>query len=562
MENLETLLGSNAGTFCANAVRSVLELAIVNQDENAASEDPRHKDHWWAWQDWPLDGRQWGREDGKEQLDRSAVSEHESRKEMTGLHGSKLQVERKLEGTMWDQEKPRLTLRSRGKFDLDLLKELSDELSDELKDDEDGDDVPLLNSARWLPTYITASDMAHRYTWDAAVAEGKVLGNISLNEQDTDQFQSERPFLPFLKHLLQQGSNITSMLEDPEMEQAYCYYLGAIYLNVHSCTAAFATRDQQQAILEKTTEYEGVLSITVRAGFTYFDPYSEKVCTICVVAEAPFPKISHVISNRLAGFVFFQDDDMSGMPIALVPGKEESTDPVPALCVTYVETCEADFKALTDTQKDSLLEDRALIVHRLMAEVAKPEYKSAFSPLQVRTPPYQDKFARGLPNVRTLQCFRTVGRPDPRWPLVPPNSACLECGKGPKHQDEKMRVPEDLLSCTGCLVRKFCSKECLAKSWKSPVWPHKYECNKARAHDESCVGISMRQSTRNAAQFFGTTQDEMERMIGLETSGPPEFMDQTAATVEELHDQRDAGARHMRRNARKKKKTGKKNKKK
>jgi hypothetical protein len=206
------------------------------------------------------------------------------------------------------------------------------------------------------------------------------------------------------------------------------------------------------------------------------------------------------------------------------------------------------------------LEDRALIVHRLAGQVAKPEYKSAFSPLQVRTPRYQDKRARVLPPARALSCFRTVGRPDPRWPLVPPNSACLECGKGPKHRDETMRVPKDLLTCTGCRVRNFCSKECLAKSWRSPVWPHKYECNKARAYDESTVGISMRQMFRGVAQHLGRAPDEMEQITQrcLDLSGYSETMDLTAATVEEVHDQRDATDRNTRRNARNKKKQGKK----
>jgi hypothetical protein len=415
----------------------------------------------------------------------------------TRQHGSKLQVERKLEGTIWDRDNPRLTLRSRGKFDLDLLQELCDDADEQEDEDED---VPPFNSARrrWLPATIMASNMAHRHTWDAAVLkDGNVLDNLSLslNEQEMDQFQSERPFLPFLKHLL---PNITSM------EQNNFHYLEEAAIDVtttaYFCTDAFATRDQQQAIHEKTPEYgEGVASIRITAKFTYFDPYSEKVCTICVVAEAPFPNIAQDIDNRVAGFVFFQDDGMSGMPIALAPGKEELTDPVPAFCVTYVETCEREFEGLRDTQQDSLLEDRALIVHRLMAQVNKPEYKSALSPLQVRTPQYQDKEIHGFPPARLLSCQFTTDRPDPRWPLVPPNSACLECGKRPKHQDKTMRVrPEDLLSCTGCRARKFCSKECLAKSWKSPMWPHKYECNRKRVDDESMVGVSLRESARGS----------------------------------------------------------------
>jgi hypothetical protein len=71
-----------------------------------------------------------------------------------------------------------------------------------------------------------------------------------------------------------------------------------------------------------------------------------------------------------------------------------------------------------------------------------------------------------------------------------------------------------------------------------------------------------------AEHLLEMSPDEMERIIQrkMEASGNPEAMDQTAAsTVEELRDQRDAGAqqwksdtRNRRRNDRKKKKKGKK----
>jgi hypothetical protein len=100
---------------------------------------------------------------------------------------------------------------------------------------------PLDSSAsRLLPAYIMASNMAYRHTWEAAVARGNVLGKLSLNEQEIAQFQSEHPFLPFLKHLLL--PNNTSVLEDPEMVQNHCHYLEEdVDVTVHFCTDAFAT---------------------------------------------------------------------------------------------------------------------------------------------------------------------------------------------------------------------------------------------------------------------------------------------------------------------------------
>jgi hypothetical protein len=73
----------------------------------------------------------------------------------------------------------------------------------------------------------------------------------------------------------------------------------------------------------------------------------------------------------------------------------------------------------------------------------------------------------------------------------------------------------------------------------------------------------MRQNARDVAPLCGRTPDEMERIIQrkMEALGNPEAMDRTAATVEELRHQRDAeveDTRNRKRNARKKKGTGKK----
>lgn len=96
-------------------MRRVLEIAV---DEG--HEDPRHRDHWWPWKEWPLDGRQYWLANEDEKIDKTAVSEHKNRSKMEGALQTKLLVERKMEGIIWDPDKPRLVLRATGAFDADI----------------------------------------------------------------------------------------------------------------------------------------------------------------------------------------------------------------------------------------------------------------------------------------------------------------------------------------------------------------------------------------------------------------------------------------------------------
>jgi hypothetical protein len=127
-ETFSTLLGPNPG---ASVVKRVLETAF-----DPGHADPRHRDHWWSWEDWPLDGRQWEPEFGKYKLKKGAVSEHKARKKMEGAFDSRLKVERKLEGIIWDYDKPHSALRSTGAFAVDMIIVEPDE-SDEDESDED-----------------------------------------------------------------------------------------------------------------------------------------------------------------------------------------------------------------------------------------------------------------------------------------------------------------------------------------------------------------------------------------------------------------------------------------
>ena len=114
------MLGPDPGSFYASIVRRVLELAL-----DPGHPDPRHSEHWWAWADWPLDGRQWDRIDGSFKLDRGALSEHKERSSLEGALGSKLKVERKLEGIIWDTDRPRTAIRSTGVFDECMIEPMS-----------------------------------------------------------------------------------------------------------------------------------------------------------------------------------------------------------------------------------------------------------------------------------------------------------------------------------------------------------------------------------------------------------------------------------------------------
>jgi hypothetical protein len=97
----------------------------------------------------------------------------------------------------------------------------------------------------------------------------------------------------------------------------------------------------------------------------------------------------------------------------------------------------------------------------------------------------------------------------------------------------------------------FCSKECLAKSWKNPVWPHKHECNKMHKQHQSQVGTSLREQSRGIAGALGKRPEEMEEI--LDRCMEEGDLDAKAASMEELHEQREANEKKKRKAARKKK---------
>jgi len=78
--------------------------------------------------------------------------------------------------------------------------------------------------------------------------------------------------------------------------------------------------------------------------------------TVFVVAEAPMRTMGFVDAchDRIAGFVFNVESNA-----------EEGQSS--AVNITYVESCLYDLDTLDHDEKDALLEDRALIVHRLLS---------------------------------------------------------------------------------------------------------------------------------------------------------------------------------------------------
>ena len=373
----------------------------------------------------------------------------------------------------------------------------------------------------------------NRKSWDAAVSPKGAQMKVKVSDEAGAQFESEEPFRPFLDRLRSE--------EPDDMVEALGESDSTLILDVtfYFCTDAFATKDEQNAMENGLSEDIGTPSVCVHAGLLYFDARKDGHAMLHVVGEAPISAVEDNVQNRVAGFVI-QDELEGDLPVA------HSSTSGKAVRITYVEASGCDYEPLTDSQKDSVLEDRALIVHRLMEQVALQ--KGTLAPLTVRTPRFGSKVPVGLPPTRILKCYSGVTRGDPRWPLVPPNSVCLECGKGPKRPEGEECVKK-LMECSKCRTRKFCSNECLKKSWKSDIYPHRYECKKAHEDDLYSVGTSLRQKYRE----IGTPEGErlVEEMFAAE--GKKDVFDKKAETLEELHSQRKMTAKKERRDARKKK---------
>lgn len=352
-----------------------------------------------------------------------------------------------------------------------------------------------------------AADLDKRSSYDAAIKRDKPIKGLPFKEVFSQEVEA----------VLGENCKVLMM-----------QYFG--------CTDAFATRGEQKG-------EDNVPSLLIGAKVLY-ETSPGVLKNVMVVAETPmrpmgmtmFVEASH---DRIAGFVFSVDD------------VEESTSSN-AVNVTYVESCQYDLDTLDHNEKDALLEDRALIVHRFLENYLKPVEVTHNLLSDVSFPRYlpavKPDAGNMLPPERTITLMHAIHRADPRWPLVKPNSVCLECGNEPNITCGK------LLHCSKCGVRKFCSSECMATSWRSNTWSHKDECANHCNLQQSQVGRSIEDGFKELVEE-GHSEDvlsQLEQLLG--TTSFKEKYD----SVEEMRD----GHRQKAKETRKANREGKKGKKK
>lgn len=528
---MEAIVGPEPGKYVAKAIQRVIELAY---DEGHP--DPRHSEHWWDWKDWPFDGRQWDYDGSinRYQLDKNIHSEWKRRQKQacsvesgesesddhngSGMEASGLKVQRKLEGGMlWKQQKfpnGRTCIRSSSKVDI----------------------LPSVDIEKFKAgMFNTVVNLTNRASYDAAIKPDKPIQDLPMN----DQFKQE----------------YTEAINNSDNEKLRVNTIRGskiVATKFFGCTGPFAVKGEQ--------EYgeESVPSLMVGALVLYQSSiggiHNGGIHNLFVVAEVPMRPMGmeetfiEASFNRLAGFVFNVEDIME-------EGGKSSGE---AITVTYVESCDYDLDTLDHDEKDAVLEDRALIVHRLLKncpgadpsnlllEVSFPRHLPAVKPVaEFSLPPY-----------RTVSFMSTVHRADPRWPLVKPNSVCLECGKDPTNDGGK------LLHCSKCSVRRFCSSKCMAKSWRSDTWSHKVECTSWCNVQQGMLGSSLEDKFREMVEEGGKYSmqaDELDANISmLEQAVGSTTLNARYDSLEEMRD----GERQRAKENRKAKRDGKKGKKK
>jgi len=500
---METLIGPEPAMYVAEMLLRVQLLAL---DEGHP--DPRHCEHWWNWRDWPFDGRQWSYEGAinRYKLDKKVHAEWKRRQNFpvgSGiLEGSGLCIERKLEGGMlWGEKKfpegGRTCIRSSSKV-VCPPSERIDEFMVQL--------------------FKEATDLDKRQSYDAAIKRGKPINSLPVKEEFNQEVK---------EHLGGYGNILTMQ------------YFG--------CTDAFATRGEQNDGSELNAP-------SLMIGATLPCATEEGVVkTVMVVAEIPLRPMGmesfvEACHDRIAGFVFSVDDD------------DEDGSPSNSVTVKYVESCHYDLDTLDHDEKDALLEDRALTVHRLLKNVPNPgvDKQNLLSNVSFPRdlPAVKPDAGFGLPPERTLSLMTGIHRADPRWPLVKPNSVCLECGKDPTSADGK------LLHCSKCGVRHFCSSQCMATSWRSDTWSHKHECTSWCEIEQGQVGKSLEDTLKELVEEGSVSLGEDNKVDAALSMLQREL---GHATVTEKYDSVEEmryGQRQRAKEIRKAKREGKKGKKK
>eukprot|EP00574_Skeletonema_japonicum_P007860 CAMPEP_0201727516 /NCGR_PEP_ID=MMETSP0593-20130828/12545_1 /ASSEMBLY_ACC=CAM_ASM_000672 /TAXON_ID=267983 /ORGANISM="Skeletonema japonicum, Strain CCMP2506" /LENGTH=500 /DNA_ID=CAMNT_0048219349 /DNA_START=67 /DNA_END=1569 /DNA_ORIENTATION=- len=496
---MEAFLGPEPAMYIAEMLLRVIDVAF-----DKGHPDPRHSEHWWDWRDWPFDGRQWTYEGtiNRYKLDKKDHAEWKRRQNFSvgsGIkEGSGLHIERKLEGGMlWGEKKfpeGRTCIRSSTKVVCPPSYECVDDFMVEL--------------------FKEATDLDKRLSYDAAIKRDKPIKALPVR----DEFSQE-----VAEHVGCSADVLTMK------------YFG--------CTDAFATRGEQNG-------EDNAPSLMIGATVPY-----EGFQNLIVVAEIPLRPMGmdmfvEACHDRIAGFLFCTDDD-----------SEEGSSSSNAVNVTYVESCQYDLDTLDHNEKDALLEDRALTVHRLLKSIPNPGVDTQHLLSDVSFPRHlpdvKPDAGFSLPPQRTLSLMNGVHRADPRWPLVKPNSVCLECGKDPTSAGGK------LLHCSKCGVRHFCSSKCMATSWRSDTWSHKNECTSWCQMQQSQVGKSIEDTFKELVadghimprREDGAADEALsmlQRRLGKST------LTEKYDSVEEMRD----GQRQRAKETRKAKREGKKGKKK
>mmetsp|Transcript_19813 Transcript_19813/g.22329 ORF Transcript_19813/g.22329 Transcript_19813/m.22329 type:complete len:532 (-) Transcript_19813:163-1758(-) len=529
--SMEEIIGDpEPGKFAADLVRRVLDIAF-----DQGHPDQRHSEHWWDREDWPLDGRQWSYNGqiNRYEFNQRCVTEHELRKEKKRGSGSdEITIQRKLEGKIWGEKKfplGRTTIRSKKIFPANKFQQ--------------DDDDAINGTLPWWNLFTEATNLDSRSLYDTSIGTPTKIMKIPFDDY-VETFENEDVYPSY-------GSNVT---------QHKCKLLDVSW---YSCTDDFATKGDQ----ELNEDNIGIPSLSVRAMVYYSEPINidddsngdgdhdhVTMKVLGVIAEAPVASFNCIeqLNERISGFVFTCHDDVDDNTDDPNGKPKTANSNVQA---TYVESSSNDLETLEDDEKDALLDDRALVVHRLVQKVTGNQINVAASPSKL---PFFKPKPVGMPPLRTLRTMMQVHLPDPRWPLKCPNSVCLECGKDPKAAADDGK----LMHCTRCCVRKFCSSGCMTKSWKSDIWSHRIECKAAQKQNKYNVNGTRREKCKKLVDGGICTNEQANAMIDAigKTMGE-ESLDvkyDSVPQMQEKHRKDARDTRKARKNAKKKKGKGKK----
>jgi len=321
----------------------------------------------------------------------------------------------------------------------------------------------------------------------------------------------------------------------------------------YGCTGEFATRGEQQ---DSETMAVPCLCISTRSFSFDDDDHVIDDSHVSIVTDMPMPM---PLAEHIPGLTSSMSDTFADRLNHRVAGftfRDAADDMVE---ITYVESALNDLETLSEKQKDALLVDRALVVHRVIAQITgATEHGQRQLPQTVKTL-YAKPEASGMPPSRTVSLRMGVHRADPRHPLKKPNSCCLECGKEPKKENGLAQGElQGLFKCSKCHVRKFCSRECHAKSWKSSVWSHRTECNAWAEHEQWASTGSLRDHVREAVasgqipNMGGDAEAIIEQLLGKTV------IDEASDNVDDARAKEKARQKKNRQQNRKKKGRGKK----